>query len=190
MNVGVFFGSFNPLHMGHLAIARFFLEATSLDEVWFSVSPQNPWKAVQGLAPMPQRVAMAELAVASDAHIRVTDFEKDLPQPSYTYEALLVLAAQYPEHNIKLLIGGDNCHLFDNWRNYDKILERFEVLAYPRNASLVPASLVNKLKIVDAPLLDYASTDIREAIKRGGPVRGVSSEVLAYIEKYKIYKEA
>lgn len=187
MNVGVFFGSFNPVHLGHVAIAEFFLEAADLDEVWLSVSPQNPWKEARGLASMPHRVAMTQLAVANNEQIQVMDFEKDLPQPSYTYEALLALANDYPLHTFKLLIGGDNCHLFDQWRNYDKILDRFEVLAYPREVSQVPQALAERLSIIEAPLLHYASTDVREALRAGRDVEGLDPVVLDYIREHKIY---
>lgn len=187
MNIGVFFGSFNPVHLGHVAIAEFFLKAADVDEVWLSVSPQNPWKEARGLAAMKHRVTMTELAVADRRAIKVLDFEKNLEQPSYTYEALLALANDYPQHTIKLLIGGDNCHLFDKWRNYDKILDKFEVLAYPRDASMVPEALAARLKIMEAPLLDFASTNVRTAIKDGQSVEGINPQVLDYIKAHKIY---
>ena len=129
MNIGVFFGSFNPVHLGHVGIAEAFLHAADLDEIWLSVSPQNPWKEARGLAAMEHRVAMTTIATVHNSQIKVLDFEKDLPQPSYTYEALSALSQRYPQHQFKLLIGGDNYHQFHLWRNYDTILDRFEVLA-------------------------------------------------------------
>ncbi len=187
MKIGVFFGSFNPIHCAHVSIAERFLNELDVEQVWLSVSPQNPWKEAHGLAAMTHRVKMAQLAVAKQEDIKVVCFEKDLPQPSYTYESLLFLKEKHPEHEFVLLIGGDNCELFDQWRNYDKILQQFEVYAYPRNRTNIKKELAQQMKIIDAPLIDLASTDIRSLIQQKGTIKGVPSLVLAYIEENNLY---
>ena len=189
MNIGVFFGSFNPIHLGHVAIAERFLQEEGIDEVWLSVSPHNPLKEKRGLLAMSLRLEMAKLAVEDNEVIKVVDFEKDMPQPSFTYEALLELQHQHPEHRFILLIGGDNCGLFDKWRNYVKILNDFSVWAYPRNKSDMNLDFAKVMHIIDAPLLDYASTDIRVAIKTGGVPYGLSTRVLAYVHENNLYRE-
>jgi len=189
MNIGVFFGSFNPIHLGHIGIAERFLQEDDLDEVWLSVSPHNPLKVKDGLLDTDTRVQMARLAVGENSQIKVVDFEKEMPQPSYTYEALLELQKQYPQHRFILLIGGDNCGLFDKWRNYNLILDDFDVWAYPRNKSDVDLKFAQSMRIIEAPLLDYASTDIRAAIHQGVPSRGLSPRVLKYIADNNLYVE-
>lgn len=189
MNIGVFFGSFNPIHLGHIGIAERFLQEEGIDEVWLSVSPHNPLKERGSLLATNFRLKMTELAVAGNEQIRVLDFEKNMPQPSFTYEALLELQRQYPEHRFILLIGGDNCGLFDKWRNYDRILNDFTVWAYPRKKSDVSLKFVKEMRIIDAPLLDFASTDIREAIRNKEAPCGLPEKVFAYIEENKLYRK-
>lgn len=189
MKVGVFFGSFNPIHLGHVAIAERFLQEEDIDEVWLSVSPHNPLKEKSGLLPTHLRVEMAQLAIPTNVNIKVVDFEKNMPQPSYTYEALLELKTQFAEHDFVLLIGGDNCGLFNKWRNYDKIIRDFAVYAYPRDKADVSAEMIDKLNIIEAPLLDYASTDIRHSIAGGMRPQGLNAEVLEYITVNKLYQE-
>ncbi len=189
MTIGVFFGSFNPIHLGHVAIAKRFLEEETIDEVWLSVSPHNPLKVKQDLLETDIRVKMASLAVADYEGIKVVDFEKKLPQPSYTYEALLELERKYQQHRFVLLIGGDNCALFDKWRNSDKILKKFEVYAYPRDKSDIPREMTAVMSIIDAPFLDFASTDIRQSIKLGHVPKGLDKQVWEYIREHNIYNE-
>ena len=122
-------------------------------------------------------------------HIKVTDFEKDLPQPSYTYEALLHLKKKYPDNQLVLLIGGDNCGLFELWRHYDKILDEFQVWAYPRSKTDINPQLAKKFKIIEAPLLSFASTNIRMALKKGENTQGLPKEVRNYILKNHLYTE-
>jgi len=189
MKIGVFFGSFNPIHKGHIAIAELFLKEAALDQVWLSVSPHNPLKAKDSLLATTHRVAMANIAVQNYANIKVTDFEKELPQPSYTYEALCYLKNNCPQNDYVLLIGGDNCMLFDQWRNYDKILREFPVWAYPRRKAEMDAPWAQEMHIIDAPLLNYASTAIRQALKARTVVKGLQDDVLAYIRQFHLYEE-
>lgn len=189
MTIGVFFGSFNPVHLGHVAIAKRFLQEKEIDEVWLSVSPHNPLKVKGDLLTTYLRVKMTKLAVADSENIKVIDFEKNMPQPSYTYEALQELKQLYPQHQFSLLIGGDNCVLFDKWRNYDKILNEFRVYAYPRDKSEIMSELRDAMTIIDAPLLDFASTNIRHAIKNGKIPKGLDSKVLDFILTEKLYNK-
>lgn len=186
MKVAVLFGSFNPIHVGHLAIAERFLCEDEIDEVWLSVSPQNPWKEAQGLMAMEHRVAMAEIATQDIDGIKVVDFEKDLPQPSYTYEALSELKKNNTSIDFALLIGGDNCGLFDKWRNYEQIISEFEVWAYPRPGADIKPELANMMKLIEAPLFDISSTEIRSQIAQGQEVNGINKDVLEYIIKHKL----
>lgn len=189
MTIGIFFGSFNPIHLGHVAIAERFLQEQDIDEVWLSVSPQNPLKEKQGLLATDLRVQMTELAVADNERIKVLDFEKEMPQPSFTYEALLELQRRCPEHRFVLLIGGDNCGLFDQWRNYDKILSSFPVWAYPRDKNDMSLKFAKVMRVIDAPLLNYASTDIRIAIAQDRSPQGLPKEVSNFIAINKLYQE-
>ncbi len=187
MKIGVFFGSFNPIHKGHTSIVERFLQE-DLDEIWLSVSPHNPLKNKEDLLHVSQRVDMARLATKAMKKVSVTDFEKFLPQPSYTYEALLHLQKEYPNFNFVLLIGGDNCNSFSKWRNADKILNEFQVYAYPRSKEDIDIDLAKQIKVIKAPLLLYASTDIRKDIQKGKRSIGLVPEVAKYIEVNKLYR--
>lgn len=189
MKIGVFFGSFNPIHRGHIAIAEHFIQHSDLDEIWLSVSPQNPWKEAHGLATMSHRLRMVELSVEHNSNLKVTDFEKNLPQPSYTYEALTTLSQQHPEHRLTLLIGGDNCELFDKWRNYEKILADFEVYTYPRDSSKVIPKLASKMTLIKAPLLNMASSDIRKSLLLNEKPENIDQHVFDYIKEHNLYHE-
>ena len=187
MRIGVFFGSFNPIHEGHTAIVKRFIQE-DLDEIWISVSPQNPLKSKNDLLDAEIRVKMVKLATQNIDGVKVTDFEKNLPQPSYTYEALLFLKGKYPDNDFVLLMGGDNCSLFKKWRNSDKILDTFDVFAYPRSKDDIDADLAQRVKIIEAPLLEYASTTIRKDIQERKKPEGLSLEVEKYIEENALYR--
>lgn len=162
MIIAVFFGSFNPIHNGHVSIAERFLGEEEIDQVWLSVSPQNPWKEADGMMQMEDRVAMCHLATQHIENVRVVDFEKDLDQPSYTYEALNSLKLRYPEHEFILIIGGDNYKSFYLWRNAELIKKDFRVWAYPRyNDRMTKVAGIRMLK---APLLEVSSTEVRSHI--------------------------
>lgn len=182
MTIAVFFGSFNPIHNGHVAIAEHFLSEPEIDQVWLSVSPQNPWKEASGLMPMVDRVAMTRLAVAHNEKINVIDFEKNLSQPSFTYEALCTLQQLHPQHKFILIIGGDNCESFDKWRNYDKILEQFRVWAYPRDRKEI--SCLEGIRLVDAPLFHMSSTDVRSQLDDNNVPTNINPDVKAYLKRF------
>lgn len=163
MKVGIFGGSFDPIHMGHVNLAKYILSHTDLDEVWLMVSPRNPLKEHGSIATDEQRLEMARLAVEDIPGIKVSDFEFSLPIPSYTYFTLTKLREAYPEIDFRLIIGGDNWADFDRWRNPEEILSEFCVIVYPRPGEEIPtkanSSLVEILN--GAPQMPISSTQIR-----------------------------
>ena len=189
MKVGLFFGSFNPIHIGHLIIANTMVMNTDLDEVWMVVSPQNPFKKNNGLLHEFDRFEMVSLAIQDNLKLKVSDIEFQLPKPSYTIDTLTVLSEKHPQHEFVLIIGEDNLVAFPKWKNYDKILEYFELYVYPRpNAE--KSTLIDhpKVRIVPAPLLDISATFIRNAIKENKSIRYlVTEQVENYIYKNQFY---
>lgn len=173
MNVGLFFGSFNPIHQGHLILAQYFREFTDLDEVWLVVSPHNPFKKKSTLLDDHQRLYLVQLGVDDIPGLRASDVEFGLPQPSYTITTLVHLMEKYPGHRFSLLIGQDNLGGFTKWRNADQLLEKTDLLVYPRFESDLPDWAVAhpRVHIVDAPKVEISSTFIRHALRQGKDVR-------------------
>lgn len=166
MNIGLFFGSFNPIHVGHLIIANIAHQVTNSDEIWFVVSPQNPHKRNKNLLHEFDRLSLVEAAIADDFHFRASDIEFNLPRPSYTVDTLVVLSEKYPQHQFKLIIGEDNLSSFKKWKNHEVILEEYGLIVYPRpDAS--PSDLVNhpNVMLIDAPKMDVSATLIRKMIR-------------------------
>ncbi|MGN6646333.1 MAG: nicotinate (nicotinamide) nucleotide adenylyltransferase [Cytophaga sp.] len=190
MKIGLFFGSFNPIHVGHLIIGNTMTETTDLDEVWYVVSPQNPFKKNQSLLHEFDRYDMVAAAIADNPAFRVSDIEFNLPKPSYTIDTLTYLSDKYPQHAFVLIIGEDNLDQFTNWKNYEQILAQYELYVYPR-----PDSSNNvlrehpKVKLVDAPLLEISATYIRNLVNKGKSIRYlVSKEVEELILSRKYYR--
>ena len=169
---GVFGGSFNPIHNGHIALARQLRQATELDEVWLMVSPQNPLKRQADLLDDELRLKMAQQAVANEPFIKVCDYEFQLPRPSYTWNTLQALERDFPDRQFVLMIGGDNWQSFSRWYRADDILRRYPVVVYPRQGSAVGAVPQN-VTVVEAELLDVSSTDIRRRVREGKPITGM-----------------
>ena len=166
MKVGLFFGSFNPIHFGHLMIASYMVEYTDLDALWFVVSPQNPHKSKNSLANDYDRLHLVQLAIHNDDRLKVSDIEFGLTKPSYTVDTLAYLSERYPDYDFVLIIGGDNLETFHKWKNYEVILNKHELYVYKRpNHS--PGILNNhpKIKVVDAPQVEISSSFIRDALK-------------------------
>lgn len=188
----IFSGSFNPVHIGHTAIANYVIEFAQADEVWFIVSPQNPFKVNSGLLDFEHRFNMAKLALKGlDLPIIVSDVEEALPKPSYTINTLETLTAKYPDKEWSLLIGSDNLVNLHNWRDYDKIATGYQLLVYPRlgydNKALYAKH--NAIKL-DAPIIEISSTFIREALQKGYNLNGfIHPDVSKYIKKHKLYLE-
>ena len=170
--IGLYFGTFNPIHIGHLIIANHMANYTNLDEVWFVVSPHNPFKNKKNLLDDYARLEMVHRAVKDFDKLRVSDIEFSLSQPSYTANTLAHLCEKYPGNTFSLIMGGDNLNTFHKWRNYEYILEHHELFVYPRLATM-PGSLDNheRVNLVGAPIMQISSSFIRNAIKAKKDVR-------------------
>ncbi len=161
MTVGIFGGSFDPIHIGHVALSRYALRHSDLDEVWLMVSPRNPLKPHATVAPNEQRLDMARIATKGIKGVEVCDFEFSLPVPSYTWLTLSKLREAYPDVSFKLIIGGDNWVDFDKWKNPDLIREQFGVIVYPRPGENIPDPPAGVHILEDAPRMQVSSTEIR-----------------------------
>lgn len=181
--VGLFFGSFNPIHTGHMIIANLVKETTTVDEVWFVVSPQNPFKKNKNLLHEFDRLDMVRLATADDYSFRVSDVEFSMPKPSYTIDTLTVLSEKHPDTEFHLIIGGDNLASFPNWKNHEQILAHFGLIVYPRpNAEDSDMKNHPSVQFIDAPEMDISATLIRKLIKQGKSIKylvpdSVSSQI-------------
>ena len=170
MRIGIYGGSFNPVHFGHVGLARWVIENTDLDELWLLVSPNNPLKPSGILAPEAERLAAVQEAVKDIPHVKASDFEFALPRPSYTANTLRELQKAYPEHTFTLVIGEDNLAIFDQWREYEYILNHFRIFVYPRHGSdsisnfkFQISNAKNIIFLASAPLFDISSTAIRRS---------------------------
>lgn len=164
--IGIYGGSFNPIHYGHIGVAQWTIEHTDLDEIWLMVSPQNPMKDSNILSDAHNRVTQAQLAIQGLKNIRISDFELSLPQPSYTANTLRCLQQTYPQHQFSLIIGEDNLRIFHRWREAEWIANNFDIYVYPRHNNCLQSptniSMFKRLHIMnDAPYLDISSTEIR-----------------------------
>ena len=175
--IGIFGGSFNPIHNGHIALAQAVLRQCALDEVWLMVSPQNPLKQNStDLLDDQLRLQMAEKALEGVEGVKACDYEFRLPKPSYTWNTLQHLSKDYPDYTFSLLIGGDNWAHFTRWRHWKDILRCHQVIVYPRED--YPGT-------IDVPLLDVSSTEIRQRVREGKSVEGmVPDSIIPLVEKY------
>jgi nicotinate-nucleotide adenylyltransferase len=172
LKTGLFFGSFNPIHIGHLIIANIMAETTDLKKVWLVISPQNPLKPSKGLLHEFDRYDMARAAVLDHYKIEASDIEFHLPKPSYTIHTLVHLRERHPEKEFKVIIGEDNLTNFVKWKNHERILEDYGLYVYPR-PNTQPSELKQhpNVKMVEAPMLDISATFIRQCVKKGQSVR-------------------
>lgn len=172
MEVGLFFGSFNPIHTGHLIIANLVKECTDVEEVWFVVSPQNPFKKNKNLLHEFDRLDMVNAAIADDFNFRSSDVEFNLPRPSYTVDTLTFLQEKHPHKDFRLIIGEDNLASFPKWKNYEKILEYFGLIVYPRPHA-EPSGLRDhpQVQLIDAPEVDISATLIRKLVRSGKSIK-------------------
>ena len=190
IKTGLYFGSFNPIHIGHLIIAEYMLEHSDLDELWFVVSPRNPLKKKDSLLDDRQRLYMVNLAIGDDERFQASDIEFHLPQPSYTCHTLVQLKEKHPMREFSLIMGEDNLQTFDRWLNYEWILENFHLYVYPRPGfDAAERRSHPHVTFVDAPRIELSSTLIRNSIKEGREVRYMIPEaVRKYIEEMGFYK--
>ena len=169
---GIFSGSFNPIHIGHLALANWLCAYEELDEIWFLVTPHSPLKKKEELMDDEKRLQLARLAVSDYPKFKVSDFEFSLPQPTYTYDTLQALEQVYPDHSFCFIMGADNWEIFHKWKNYTLLLEQYPILIYPRKGyPIIIPDKYNNVKAVDAPEMEISSTFIRKAIADGKDVR-------------------
>lgn len=188
MTVGLFFGSFNPIHMGHLMLAQYILNSASVDEVWFVVSPQNPFKKQEDLVGAEHRVEMVRIAVEGNVKMRVCDIELSLPTPSYTIDTLRALTKKYPDRQFVVVMGGDNLVGLSKWKEYDELVSNYSFIVYPRlgNELNVPQGV--RVEIVEAPYIEISSTMLRRWIKEGKSVEYYTKdEVIVYFSQNNLY---
>ncbi|MBM6865104.1 nicotinate-nucleotide adenylyltransferase [Bacteroides caecigallinarum] len=189
LRTGIFGGSFNPIHIGHLALANYLCENDYIDELWFLVSPQNPFKQNEKLLDDKTRLRMVNAAVRGYGRFYVSDFEFSLPKPSYTINTLNKLSETYTDRNFYLIIGADNWAAFDRWKSPEEIISKHHVLVYPRLGYDIPEMLPQNVRAVDSPLIEVSSTFIRESISQGKNVRYfLHPAVYEIIEKESLYR--
>lgn len=193
MNVGLYFGTFNPIHTGHLIIANHLLENSNLDEVWMVVTPHNPLKKKSSLLEDYHRLQMIHLATETYDKIKPSDIEFKLPQPNYTINTLVHLKEKYPKYKFSLIMGEDNLKSLHKWKNYELILQDYDIYVYPRISEFeIPEEFANHPKIhkVDAPIIELSSTFIRNSIKEGKNIRPMlSDKVWEYIDHNLFYRK-
>lgn len=188
--IGLFFGSFNPVHIGHLIIANHMAHCTDLDEVWLVLSPQNPFKKKESLAKDRERLYMLNLAVEDNPALRVSDVELSLPQPSYTIDTLTHLKEKHPEHHFVLIMGGDNLPTLHKWKNFEQLIAQYAVYVYKRPGyEAEDFAHEADIRFVEAPLLDISASYIRNCIESGLSIRYmVHDAVYDYIDGSGLYK--
>lgn len=195
--IGLFFGSFNPIHIGHLILANYILEHSDMQELWFVVSPQNPFKEKKSLLNDHNRLDMVQLAIKNYQKMRASNVEFSLPTPSYTIDTLTYLQEKHPDYSFSLIMGEDNLGSLHKWKNYDLLLQNYQVIVYPRifgediSSSPNVTQLKNHHNIhkIDAPIIELSATEIRDMIKSGKNVRPMlPPEVFEYLDGSSFYK--
>lgn len=188
--VGIYSGSFNPIHHGHVMLANYLVEFSDLDELWFVVTPQNPLKQKSGLLDDSERLKMVQLAVGDDPRFFVSDIEMHLPTPSYTINTLSALSGQYPDCQFVFICGMDSLQSFRNWREYQKILDNYELLVFPREG-YDGGDLVDypSVTVLETPILEISSTFIRQCVKEGRDVRHfIPEKAFLYMKQRGFYE--
>ena len=190
MKIGIFGGTFNPIHIGHAIIANFIAQNSCLDAIWFMVAPQNPLKTEACGASDLDRIKMVEMVAHKIDKVTTSAFEFAQPRPSYTYNTLTELQKRFPNDEFHLIIGGDNWQNFNKWRNHHEIVSQFNIMVYPRHGFevVIPEEYSQNVKLIDAPIIELSSTDIRAALKEQRNMNFfLSSEVYEYILENKLY---
>lgn len=185
IKTGIYGGSFNPIHNGHIALARHLLQEAELDEIWFVVSPQNPFKVQQQLLADDKRLLLVRKALAPYPQLVASDFEFSLPRPSYMWHTLQGMSAQWPDRELHLIIGADNWLCFDRWYHADDIRSTYPIIIYPRQGyDIVPSALPQGVRLVNTPLYNVSSTEIRADVAAGRDISGkVPSTILSEVER-------
>jgi nicotinate-nucleotide adenylyltransferase len=190
MKIGLFFGSFNPIHVGHLIIANHILNDQLVDKLWFVVSPQNPLKSKGSLLNAYDRLYLVKIATEEDPRIKVSDLEFHLPPPSYTINTLTYLAEKYPADEFFVIMGADSFQNLHNWKNYEALIRDYEIIVYKRLGFSPQNKLNAKVNIIDAPILDITATQIRQLVKEKKSIRYmVPEKVREEIERCGYFKK-
>lgn len=190
--IGLFFGSFNPVHVGHMIIANFMATQTDLDQVWFVVSPHNPLKSKSSLARDHDRLHLVRLAIGDNPKLRASDIEFGLPKPSYTIDTLTYLKEKYPDYQFVLIMGEDNLASFHRWKNNELLLQDHELFVYRRPEYTVPEATANhpQVRYFEVPLMHISASYIRKTIREGHSVQYLVTEpVFKYLDSSSLYRE-
>jgi nicotinate-nucleotide adenylyltransferase len=187
-HIGILGGSFNPVHIGHIMLASYIVQWTSLDKVWLTLSPLNPLKNPDGLIPDIQRLAMLELATKDIENVDVCDIELSMPKPSYTINSLELLSKRYPTKKFHLIIGSDNWNIFSQWKDYNQIISDYGVIVYPRPGYPVSNIYQDGVSVIDAPEISISSTFIRRSLRNGKDMNAfLPHGIYKYIVSHKLY---
>ncbi|HEU4860274.1 MAG TPA: nicotinate (nicotinamide) nucleotide adenylyltransferase [Chitinophagaceae bacterium] len=190
MNIGLYFGSFNPIHIGHLIIANHVLNETNIERIWFIVSPQNPLKKSNSLLNEFDRLHMVRLAVQDDNRMKCSDIEFNLSRPSFTANTLAFLSEKYPEHKFSIIMGSDSYQNLDKWKNFETIVSNYSIYVYKREGYEINKPWGREPTILNAPLIQISATQIRDHIKAGKSIRYLVPEIVREeIETRKFYKQ-
>jgi nicotinate-nucleotide adenylyltransferase len=178
MNIGLYFGSFNPIHIGHLIIANFCATQTNLEQVWFVLSPQNPLKNANSLLNEYHRLHMLNAAIEDDVKLKTSKVEFNLPKPSYTIDTLTYLKEQYPQHQFNIIMGSDSFQNLDKWKNYEQIVKNHTLYIYNRPGFVIKNTINANIVELQAPLLNISSTHIRKLVKEKKSIRFLVPDVV------------
>ena len=190
MKIGLFFGSFNPIHHGHLMVASYIANHTDLQQIWLVVSPQNPHKSQSSLLNEYDRLHLAQLAIENDDQIKVSDIEFKLPKPSYTIDTLTYLEEKFPKHEFSVIMGGDSFQNLPRWKNFETLVKNYQFIVYRRPGFDITESYGAKMQYLEAPMLELSATLIRNNCKEGLTIRYlVPEDVRLEIERCNYFKE-
>ncbi len=171
MNVGLYFGSFNPIHIGHLIIANHIVNNSLLNEVWFVISPQNPFKNTASLLNEQHRLSLVKIAIEGEKKLKASNVEFALPKPSYTIDTLVYLSEKYPSKKFSIIMGSDGFQNIEKWKNYKQIIDNYSLHIYQRPGFEIQSPTNSNINIIDAPLLQISSTEVRKLIKQKKSIR-------------------
>jgi nicotinate-nucleotide adenylyltransferase len=190
MKIGLFFGSFNPIHHGHLMVASYIANHTDLQQIWLVVSPQNPHKTQSSLLNEYDRLHLAQLAVENDDQIKVSEIEFKLPKPSYTIDTLTYLEEKFPQHQFYVIMGGDSFQNLPKWKNFETLVKNYQFIVYRRPGFDITENYGAKMQYLEAPMLELSATLIRNNCKEGITIRYlVPEDVRLEIERCNYFKE-